>query len=104
MIALLIRHGRADAVDVWLAGRRPDVVLNEAGREETARLVRALTWAPLAAIYASPLQRAVETAFPIAADHALKTHVRPALTDIDLGMWTGKTLEELSGDSAWLQF
>jgi probable phosphoglycerate mutase len=61
MVGLLIRHGQA------------------------AELVRELTWAPLVAVYTSPLERAVETAHPLANDHGLDVHVRPALTDVDFG-------------------
>lgn len=55
------------------------------GHREDAGLVQALTWAPLSAVYTSPLDRAVETAHPLAQDHGLDVRVRPALTDIDDG-------------------
>ena len=104
MIGLLIRHGQADPVGRWLAGRRPGVSLNAAGREQTSELVRALTWAPLTAVYTSPLERAFETALPLAHDHGLDVRVRHALTDVDFGAWTGRTLEDLSSDPEWNRF
>ena len=55
------------------------------GHEPTAGLVQALTWVPLAAVYSSPLARAVETAHPLANDHGLDVRVRSALTDIGSG-------------------
>lgn len=104
MVGLLIRHGAADPVDRWLAGRRPGVTLNDSGRAQVAALVRALTWAPLAAVYTSPLERAVETAQPLARDHNLDARVRPALTDIDFGSWTGRALDDLVHDPEWVRF
>ena len=104
MVGLLIRHGHAEPVGHWLAGRRAGVLLDAAGREQASELVRALTWLPLAAVYTSPLERAVETAQPLANDHGLDVRVRPALTDIDFGEWTGRTLDELSNDPQWANF
>ncbi len=104
MIGLLIRHGHAEPVGRWLAGRRAGVLLNAVGREQTQELVNALKWAPLSAVYTSPLERAVETAHPLASDHGLDVRVRPALTDVDFGDWTGRTLDDLSQDAAWVEF
>ncbi len=104
MIALLIRHGSADSVGRWLAGRRAGVVLNAEGHTHVAVLVRAMTWTPLTAIYTSPLERAVETARPLANDHSLDARVRPALTDIDFGEWTGRALTDLEADPEWVRF
>jgi broad specificity phosphatase PhoE len=104
MIGLLIRHGHAEPVGRWLAGRRPGVSLSAIGREQTSQLVRALTWAPLSAVYTSPLERAVQTAQPLAFDHGLDARGRIAWTDIDFGAWTGRTLKDLSTDPAWTRF
>jgi probable phosphoglycerate mutase len=104
MIGLLIRHGSTDRVGQSLAGRQAGVLLNAGGREQVAQLVRALAWLPLTAVYTSPLERAVETARPLAADHNLDARVRPALTDIDFGAWTGRALIELEADPAWARF
>ena len=49
--------------------------------EQPSELVRALTWAPLSAVYTSPVDRAVETAQPLANDHGFDARVRNALTD-----------------------
>jgi broad specificity phosphatase PhoE len=104
IIGLLIRHGHAEPVGRWLAGRRPAVSLDEAGWEQTSQLVRALTWAPLSAVYTSPLERAVQTAQPLAYDHGLDVRVRPALTDVDFGAWTGRLVLDLSADPEWQRF
>jgi broad specificity phosphatase PhoE len=104
MVGLLIRHGHSDAVGRWLAGRRPGVPLNTHGRQEAQGLSEALRWVPITAVYSSPLERAVETATPLATDHGLRVETREALTDLDFGEWTGKTLDELAGVPEWHAF
>lgn len=104
MVALLIRHGHAAPVGRSLAGRMRGIGLSHGGREEVARLVQALAWMPIAAVYTSPLERAVDTALPIAAAHGLDARARPDLIDVDFGDWTGKTLDQLSGDPEWEEF
>ena len=64
---LLIRHGINDYVkEHRLAGRTPGVHLNEEGLAQAAALAERLASAPIAAIYSSPLERACETAAPLA--------------------------------------
>ena len=104
MIGLLIRHGHCDAVGQWLAGRREGVTLNATGRREAAELSNALRWLPITAVYSSPLERAVETATPLAGDHGLPITTRDALSDVDFGAWTGKTLTELATLPEWETF
>jgi broad specificity phosphatase PhoE len=104
MIALLVRHGHTASVGHSIAGRQPGLGLSDSGRQDVARLVNALTWAPLAAVYTSPLERALQTAIPIAAAHGLDVQARAGFTDVDFGSWTGKALEQVSSDRAWQQF
>lgn len=104
MVGLLIRHGHSDAVGRWLAGRRPGVALNAAGIRDADELSRALRWLPLTAIYSSPLERAVATVEPLARDHGLAIKKRDALTDVDFGEWTGKSIDELAALPAWQAF
>lgn len=101
---LLIRHGHVPSVGEWLAGRRPGVHLTETGRAEAAAVCRALQRLPIAAVYSSPLERAVETAMPLAHACGLDVDVRPALTDIDFGEWTGRRLADLAADPQWRAF
>jgi probable phosphoglycerate mutase len=63
-----------------------------------------LRWLPLTAVYSSPLERAVDTAVPLARDHGLRVDTREALTDVDFGEWTGQELDKLEGVSAWQVF
>jgi probable phosphoglycerate mutase len=97
----LIRHAAHDLVGKALAGRQPGVFLNFAGVREAARLVGHLASAPIDAIYASPRERAQETAAPLAEARGLPVRISPALDDIDFGQWTGRTFKELEADARW---
>lgn len=100
----LVRHGTTDAVGAWLSGRMTGVPLNREGAEQAARLGAFFASAPLAAVYSSPLERAVQTATAIALSHGLPVQQRADLTDIDFGEWTGRSLNELRGDNAFHRF
>jgi broad specificity phosphatase PhoE len=101
---LLIRHALCDPVGISIAGRTAGVHLNDAGRRQAAALAGRLGRLPIAAIRSSPLERAVETAEPLAA--ALNLHVieDAGLNEVDFGEWTGRTLAELDGLPEWRDF
>jgi probable phosphomutase (TIGR03848 family) len=101
MNLLLIRHALNDWVGKKLAGWLPDVHLNEEGRAQAVALAARLADVPLAAIYSSPLDRAVETAQPLAASQGLQVQLREGLGEIRFGMWTGRRLEELKKEELW---
>lgn len=99
---LLIRHGENDYVKSGkMAGRIPGVHLNEKGRKQAQSLAAALKDVPLKAVYSSPLERAVETAGPIAESHGLKIIREPDLMDTDIGAWQGKSWRVLGLTKAW---
>lgn len=101
---LLIRHGENDYLKKGiLIGSMPGVHLNERGREQADALAEALKDLPIQAIYSSPLERALETAAPLAAARRLQVQTRPALTDTNVGEWAGKKLKELRKLLAWKQ-
>jgi probable phosphoglycerate mutase len=101
---LLVRHAMCDPVGRAIAGRAPGVSLNAEGRAQAERLAERLARRALDAIYASPLERARETADAIAAPHALAVCVDAGLNEIDFGDWTGRTLAELEPVAAWRAF
>jgi probable phosphoglycerate mutase len=99
---LLIRHGENEFVKTGkLAGQLPDVHLNERGREQAVELADALRHIPVKAIYASPLERAVETAKPIAEGRKLEIQLRSQLMDSDIGKWQGRTLKQVRRIKKW---
>lgn len=101
---LLIRHAQTDAVGDWLAGRGSGAGLNQCGRAQAERLRTRLSSTALDAIYSSPLDRAVETAEPIARDRGLRVEPKMDLIEIDFGAWTGKRFDHLAADPQWVRF
>jgi probable phosphoglycerate mutase len=101
---LLIRHGETDAVGKVLTGWSPGWRLNQAGRRQVRRLTARLSGLPLRAVYTSPLERAIETAAPIAADHGLTARIAEDLGDICTGDWEGRRFEDLETMEAWREY
>ena len=101
---LLIRHGLTDAVGSVLTGTAPGVHLNAAGRAQVERLTDQLQNVQLAAVISSPLERALETAAPIAATHGLDVQRLAMLAEFDVGAWTGATLRDLDTTDGWRRF
>lgn len=98
---LLIRHARNDWVGDRLAGLTPGVHLNAQGRADAAALAARLAEHPLDAVYASPLERTVETAAFIARPHGLTVSLLPGVIEVDFGTWTGQSLEALRKEPLW---
>ncbi len=85
----LVRHGATDlTTDDYFAGSS-DVPLSDEGHRQVARLAERLRREKFAAVYASPLQRTMETAHTLALPHALAPIADPALREIDYGHWEG---------------
>ncbi len=101
---LFIRHALNDWVGKRVAGWTPGVSLNEKGRQQAARLAEWLDDVPLEAIYSSPLERALETAQPIAQSHNLELQIRDTLGETRYGELEGKPLEEVMKSDLWEQF
>jgi probable phosphoglycerate mutase len=101
-VFLLIRHGENDYVKTGrLAGRIPGIHLNERGREQAQSLADKLAGSSVKAIYSSPLERALETAEPIAIALHQEIIIRPNLIEMDIGDWQQKKLKGLSRLKIW---
>ncbi len=101
-LLLFIRHGENEYVKTGkLAGRLPGVHLNERGQEQARALGEALKDVPLKAIYSSPLERAMETAAPIASARKLQITQESDLMEVDVGKWQGKSLKVLRLMKVW---
>jgi probable phosphoglycerate mutase len=92
---VLVRHGPTAWNRVERFRGRADVPLNDTGLAQAAATGErvAAEWLP-AAIYTSPLSRAVKTADAIATHLNLPVQVHPGLADIDYGQWQGLTPDE----------
>jgi probable phosphoglycerate mutase len=87
----LVRHGATvlSAEDAF-AGET-DVPLSDVGREQLRKLALRLAPEAIAAVYASPLGRTMETAHILAAPHGKPVLPRDGLREISHGRWEGKT-------------
>ena len=91
----VIRHGES----TWVRERRfagsRDVPLTDTGRRQCAAVARALAATGVAAIYASPLERARASAEVIAEPHRLPVRIVPAFAEMAFGAWEGLTRDEI---------
>lgn len=97
----LIRHASYDAIGRVLAGRSEGWPINAAGRAEADQVAGRLAGAKLRTVVASTIERAHQTAAPIAAAHGIAVAVHPGLDEIDFGTWTGVPFDELHADPRW---
>lgn len=101
-LLLLIRHGENDYTKKHkLAGYTPNVHLNERGHHQAQALAEALKEVSMKAIYSSPLERAVETATPIAEARGLEIQIDAGLLETNVGKWQGRSLAALRLQKAW---
>jgi len=92
---LLVRHGTtALGAEDRFAGST-DVPLADEGREQAERLARRLESEPLVAVYASPMQRTMETATIVGRPHGLRPVARDGLREINHGRWEGLRRREV---------
>jgi probable phosphomutase (TIGR03848 family) len=97
----LLRHGEHAVQGRICAGRMPGVILSERGRGEAERAADRLARTGIAAIYASPLERAQETAEIVSRRLSLPVGVLDDLSELDFGEWTGLTFDEVRKDPRW---
>jgi broad specificity phosphatase PhoE len=91
----IVRHGATVlSAEDRFAGVT-DVELSEEGREQARRLAERLSREKIAAVYASPLGRTVETARILAAPHDLDVQIRDGFREISHGHWEGMTRREV---------
>ena len=100
----LIRHAAHDDLGHRIVGRAPGVHLSPEGVRQATALAGQLGDDLIGALYSSPLERAIETAVPIAERLALDLAVAEELNELDFGSWTGRELAELDRIEAWRQF
>jgi len=101
-VLVFVRHGQTPTTGDVLPGRAPGLHLSEQGQtqaQDAARRVAAL--GRVGAIYASPMERTLETAKPIAAACGLEIREHYGLVECDFGDWTGCKLSELRKLEEW---
>ena len=97
-ILTLIRHGETSANTGGVWHGSIDTELSPKGFEQAARVgeFAKSCHADAAAVYASPLQRARNTAEAIARALGHEVAIESDLSEYDLGSWEGKTYAELN--------
>ncbi|MGL5830038.1 MAG: histidine phosphatase family protein [Angustibacter sp.] len=89
-IVHLMRHGEVHNPEGILYGRLPGYRLSERGREMAQVVAKHLAMRDITQVIASPLERAQETATPIAEVHALRVGTDDRLIEAD-SHFEGKT-------------
>ena len=88
---ILVRHGQTEWNRVERFRGRVDIALNEVGLAQARALAERLADWPIAALYSSPLRRAVQTARPVAERLGLPVQLLPGIVDINYGDWQERT-------------
>jgi probable phosphomutase (TIGR03848 family) len=100
---MLIRHAVNDFVKTGkLAGWTPEVHLNDDGKAQAAALGERLADAPIKQLYASPLERTMETAQAIQQHHPhLEIQPNEGLGEVQYGDWEGAKIADLRQRKMW---
>jgi len=100
---LLIRHAVNDFVKTGkLAGWTPGVHLNDEGKAQAQALGQRLADAPIKHLYASPLERTMETAQAIAQHHpGIPLEENTDIAEVRYGDWQGQKIADLSRRKMW---
>ncbi|HTD53147.1 MAG TPA: histidine phosphatase family protein [Thermoanaerobaculia bacterium] len=94
----LVRHGATELTSEDAFAGETDVALSDTGRDQAGKLAQRLAHESIAAFYASPLSRTMDTAKILAAPHGLSVTPAPGLKEISHGHWEGQrraTVEKL---------
>jgi broad specificity phosphatase PhoE len=102
----LVRHGATPRTAEDRFSGDEGVDLSDEGRQQVRALGERLRSCEIAAVYASPLSRTLETARIVAAPHGLEVRTRDGLREIGHGHWEGLTRREVEARfgeeySAW---
>jgi probable phosphoglycerate mutase len=98
----MVRHGQTPTTGKILPGRAAGLHLAEAGVAQAHRVAERIAELPkIDAIYASPLERARETAAPIAKALKQRVKIDKGLLECDFGDWTGAELSKLMKLPEW---
>ena len=101
-VLLFVRHGQTPTTGSVLPGRAPGLHLSPEGEEQARRVAERLAGlGRVKAVYASPMERTVETARPIARACKLRVRRSPGLIECDFGRWTGRKLQSLRRRKEW---
>ena len=96
-----VRHGVTAHTGHKLSGWMPGIHLTEEGRVQAQAAAEMLASVPFKALYASPIDRTMETAAPIAQLHGLEIVESPSLGEVEYGRWSNRTFKTLVRTKLW---
>jgi broad specificity phosphatase PhoE len=79
----LLRHGEVFNPEGVLYGRLPGYYLSDLGKEMAVRAADALAGHDISHVISSPMERAQQTATPVAERHGLELQIDPQLIEAD---------------------
>lgn len=97
---LLARHGETEFNRERRFQGQIDVPLTDRGREQARELAAAVGDEGIAALWASPLVRARETAAIVGAALGLEPRLDDRLKEMDVGAWAGRLKDEIEAEDA----
>jgi probable phosphoglycerate mutase len=100
----LVRHASHDLLHRCLVGRGIDVPLSETGIEHSERLTARLAQNGITHIKSSPRLRALQTARPLAVKIKRPIVVMREFDELNFGLWSGQTFDQLRNDRLWQQW
>ena len=107
-LIIFVRHGRTPTTGTKLPGRAPNLHLSDEGKSQAEMIAKEIKKSSssflgtkVSAVYASPMERTLETAKPIAKTLNLRVRTLQGLNECDFGDWTGRRLRDLSKLKSW---
>jgi broad specificity phosphatase PhoE len=100
-ILFLIRHGETAYIGKRLQGCKPGIHLTQRGEEQAKEVAESLKHLKFKAIYSSPLERAMETAQPLASALQRPITSFDGIKEVNFGIWTGKSFRWLRAQPEW---
>ena len=91
-----VRHGESIHNAEGRIQGQLDVPLSDLGRRQGEAIAAALAALPIEAVYASPLQRALETAQIVGRRLSLPVQIDPRLQEINVGVFQGRLRREVA--------
>jgi probable phosphoglycerate mutase len=97
----LVRHAVTSHTGKKLSGWTKGIDLSDEGRDQAEGAADLLKRVPLDAVYASPLERTVQTARLVARRHGLSVRIARDLGEVQYGKWTNKSMKVLARTKLW---
>ncbi len=98
---ILVRHAVTHHTGGKLSGRMAGIDLTPEGQAQAARTAERLAPVNVTTIYASPIERTMQTAAAIATHHKLPVIEHAGVIEAEYGEWTDCELKDLAKTAEW---